>query len=166
MDNSGAYLILGASGGIGSAILTQATERHPEMRLIGTARSTKPGANGATLHSLDYLDPHSIAEFCRWCDDTLDRVAAIICATGFLSDDYTAPEKRLCDMRLQQLQTAYQINAAGPLTTLSRLDGLIQRSPALKILGGIGHFGFVFVGSLLMFIAVSSGFLFESKSPS
>ncbi|WP_415845420.1 SDR family NAD(P)-dependent oxidoreductase [Stutzerimonas zhaodongensis] len=111
-------LVIGASGGIGAALVEalRADTRCASVTALG--RSTEP--------PLDLTDPVSI-------EQTAAAVAGhgpfhlIINAAGVLHNDEFMPEKRLADISQAQLLATFQINTFGPALLLRHFSGLLDR---------------------------------------
>lgn len=105
-------LIIGASGGIGSALVTAHTARGDTV--TGLSRSVD-GLDlrdaGSVAHALDGLGP-------------FDRV---IVATGALEIDGAAPEKTIKGIASQAMLDQFAVNAVGPAMVLSHAHRLLPR---------------------------------------
>lgn len=111
-------LVIGASGGIGAA-LVECLRTDPRCgSVIELGRATEP--------PLDLADPVSI-----------ERAAAavagqgpyhlIINAAGLLHGAEFMPEKRLADLNQEQLLATFQTNTIGPALLLRHFSGLLDR---------------------------------------
>lgn len=111
-------LVLGASGGIGAALVDSLRSDPRCASVIKLSRSTQP--------ALDLADAESI-----------ERAAAglagqgpyhlIINAAGVLHDADFMPEKRLGDLSYDQLLRTFQVNTFGPALVLRHFSGLLDR---------------------------------------
>ena len=93
--------MIGATGGIGSALAALLEERGSPVLRLG--RGTTP--------RLDLLDEASIAACAAAAGDGLRLV---IDATGFLHDDRFAPEKSLRAIDPAAMAQSFAVNATGP----------------------------------------------------
>lgn len=135
MDNPRSAIIIGSSGGIGAALTQRLISKNPGLRLITSSReASQKHASRQERYALDYQKPESIAQFAETCDGSLEFVDLVIFASGALAFDAWHPEKKLGHVNNQQLLQTYQINAAGPLTLFARLEPLLKRSSAPKVL--------------------------------
>ena len=111
-------LVIGATGGIGAA-LVDALQSDPRCALvIGLSRSSVP--------------PLDLNE-----SDSIERAAAsvmaqgpfhlIINAAGVLHEADFMPEKRLPDVHHEQMLATFQINTFGPALILRHFSGLLDR---------------------------------------
>lgn len=111
-------LIIGSTGGIGSALL-DAVRRDPACAFAaGLSRSTSPALNLrdelSISSALKTLEPHAPFHL-------------IIIATGALTLNGIGPEKRLNDLTADQLMASLAINAIGPALILKHLTHLLPR---------------------------------------
>ncbi|MCW3796545.1 SDR family NAD(P)-dependent oxidoreductase [Sphingomonas sp. BN140010] len=98
-------IVIGASGGIGSALADLLSQRGPVVRLSRSAGD------------LDLLDESSIAAAAARLAGQAP-FARIIVATGLLHDDRQDPERSLRDLSAEHLQRSFAINAIGPVLCL------------------------------------------------
>jgi len=108
-------LVIGSSGGIGSAVaeLLEADERCSEV--IGLSRSTD---------GLDITDERSV-------QDTIGRLDGefhlIFCATGALTIDGTGPEKALKQLSPDAMMKQFALNALGPALVMKHVSARLPR---------------------------------------
>ena len=111
-------LVIGASGGIGAALVAALLEDPRCAQVVELGRATQP--------ALDLAEPASI-----------ERAAAalagqgafqlIVNAAGVLHDESFMPEKRLADLNPAQLLATFQVNTFGPALLLRYFCGLLDR---------------------------------------
>ncbi len=106
-------LIIGASGGIGSALATALENRGEVVRL---SRS----GNG-----LDLTDEASIERVLGAQEGTFDR---IVVATGALQIDGAEPEKTIRAIDPQAMAAQFALNAIGPALVLKHALPLVPRN--------------------------------------
>lgn len=110
-------LVIGASGGIGQA-LVQTLQSHPRCgEVIGMHRRTTP--------RLDFDDEASIAS----AADALrggGKFHLIINAAGVLHGDGVSPEKKLGDVSYAQLEATFRVNTFGPALVLRHFIPLLD----------------------------------------
>ena len=106
-------LILGASGGIGSA-LAQAYRAHGD-KVIGLSRS----ADG-----FDITDEQSVAQHLSDLDGPFD---VVFVATGALEIDGAAPEKTIKGITARAMLDQFALNAVGPALALSHATTLLPK---------------------------------------
>jgi len=120
---SAAHVIIGASGGIGSAIADARAARGE--RVIALARSFS-GAD-----AIDLEDEASIAAAAQRLQGE-GPIASVLVATGLLHDDRHGPEKSLRDLDPAWLQRNFAVNAIGPALVAKHLLPILpRRGPAL-----------------------------------
>jgi NAD(P)-dependent dehydrogenase (short-subunit alcohol dehydrogenase family) len=105
-------LVIGASGGIGAALLA-ALHATPHTEALALSRP-----------DFDLTDEASIAAAAARIGPPLHLV---IVATGRLHGDSTAPEKRLADLNAAQLAASFALNAIGPALLLKHFSRLLPR---------------------------------------
>ncbi|MEM6609759.1 MAG: SDR family NAD(P)-dependent oxidoreductase [Pseudomonadota bacterium] len=105
-------LIIGATGGIGSALSKALTARGVDV--TGVSRSD----------GLDLTDAASIERTLGSLDGPFDR---IVVATGILAPDGQAPEKTLSAIDAQTMAAVMAVNAIGPALVLSAISNLLPR---------------------------------------
>ena len=110
MENA---LVIGASGGIGSAICAALDSRG--VSVTGLSRSGD---------GLDITDETSVAEALNRFDTPFDL---IFVATGALEIDGHAPEKSLDALTARGLANQFALNAIGPALVLKHARRLIPR---------------------------------------
>jgi NAD(P)-dependent dehydrogenase (short-subunit alcohol dehydrogenase family) len=137
---SGAAVIIGASGAIGSALETALVEEAAHDRVWGFGRSRSGAAH------LDLLDETSIAAAAA-------QVAAgpaptlILIATGLLHEGEQMPERGFKDVNPGWMARSYAINAIGPALVMKHFLPLMPKTgtPVLAALsarvGSIGDNG-------------------------
>jgi len=106
-------LILGASGGIGSAIAAACEARGDEV--VRLSRS----ADG-----FDVTDEDSVAGHLGALKETFDL---IVVATGALEIDGAEPEKTIKGLRAKPMMDQFALNAVGPALALSHAPDLLPR---------------------------------------
>ena len=106
-------LVIGASGGIGRAVVTHLQERGEEV--VALSRRDD---------GLDLLDMATIDRALAKVDGECDRV---FIATGALMIDDIAPEKTLRALDPDVLQRHFAVNATGPIMVLQRVLHLLPR---------------------------------------
>lgn len=120
--------VIGASGGIGAAVLAALTERHGAGNCYALARCPAgvPDCGTRTL-TLDLRDERSIADAAQAiaADGPLDLVFV---ATGVLTlADGTGPEKGLRALEPAAMAEAYAVNAIGPALVAKHFTPLLGR---------------------------------------
>ncbi len=106
-------LIIGASGGIGSAIATSLHDRGADV--VGLSRRE---------HGLDITDETSVAGLLARQRGPFDLVCV---ASGALEIDGAAPEKSLRALDAAQMANQFAVNAIGPALVLKHSQRLMPR---------------------------------------
>jgi NAD(P)-dependent dehydrogenase (short-subunit alcohol dehydrogenase family) len=110
-------IVIGASGGIGSALADLLDER-------GFDEVVRVSRRGPV--KLDLQDETSIADAARDCANR-GTAEIIIDATGFLHDEGQRPEKSLRELDANKLARAFALNATGPALIMKHFLPLLPR---------------------------------------
>lgn len=112
-------VVIGSSGGIGSALLA-ALEADPRCgAVLGLHRASAP--------PLELTDESSIETAARHVADTLGTVELVLDATGVLTINGTPPEKTISGLDPDTMQRAFAVNATGPALLLKHFASLLPR---------------------------------------
>ena len=106
-------LVIGASGGIGSALVAELENR--DVRVTGLSRS----ADG-----LDVTDEASVEAHLGALDGEFDLVFV---ATGALELEGRGPEKSLKELTAQAMEAQFRVNCVGPSLVLKHSVRLLPR---------------------------------------
>ena len=130
-DDGNTALVIGASGGLGSAMLAQLREDAQFSQVLGLARSQSD--SGAPI--LDIADEQSMAESAAWLQKQCasQPLRLIVVATGFLHSEGAGPERSLAQLDAAYLRQVFAINAIGPALLLKHLAPLLPKSGEAKI---------------------------------
>ena len=109
-------LVVGASGALGRALVTQLQADPRCERVIGVSRQSQPG--------LDLLSEPSIAQ-CAQALATHSPFHLVLDATGALTVQGRGPEKRLDELDATHLLHALHLNAVGPSLVLKHFVPLL-----------------------------------------
>jgi NAD(P)-dependent dehydrogenase (short-subunit alcohol dehydrogenase family) len=126
-------LVIGASGGIGSAVVAELEKRG--LQVTGLSRSED---------GLDVTDEASVEKHLGGLEGPFDLV---FCATGALEIDGATPEKTIRDLDPKAMMDQFQLNAVGPALVLKHAIRLVPRreSAVMAVLsarvGSIGDNG-------------------------
>ena len=107
--------VIGASGGIGGAILDACKNRYGDANIQTLSRSAK---------TIDIVDEASVAAAARRAGHSLDLV---IVATGMLHGANIAPEKSLRDLDTARLEEVFRANAIGPALVMKHFLPLMRK---------------------------------------
>lgn len=111
-------LVLGASGGIGSAFLDAFEDDPTCAQATGLSRR----ADG-----FDVTDEASVADAAKRLDGEGMRFDVIVCATGALTIDGIGPEKSIRAIGADAMAAQFALNAIGPALVLKHFSGLLHR---------------------------------------
>ncbi len=115
----GVAIVVGASGGIGSALLARLTAQLRFGSVLGLGRTSSP--------RLDLTDEASIAAAARHVEALGAELRLVIDASGILRGDGLSPEKTWRDLDAAQLARAFAVNAIGPALLMKHFLPLLPR---------------------------------------
>ena len=115
----GLALVIGASGGIGAALLAQLQQDERFERVLGLSRRSQP--------ALDLLDEASIAQSAAHVAGLGLPLRLLIDATGLLHGQGLQPEKTWQQLDPVQMAQAFAINAIGPALLMKHFLPLLPR---------------------------------------
>lgn len=111
-------LVLGASGGIGSAFLSAFRDDPACARATGLSRRSD---------GFDVTDEASVSAAAERLHGEGAGFDVIICATGALTIDGVGPEKTIKAIRTDAMAAQFALNAIGPAMVLKHFAGLLHR---------------------------------------
>ena len=119
-------LILGASGGIGGALVKALCQRGDIESLIGTYLNSKPvfEHEKINLQALDISNEDAVIEFAQ----KIDSIDWVINAVGFLSDEKQQPEKTIATFNADKLARAINTNTLPTLLLAKALKPALKKS--------------------------------------
>jgi NAD(P)-dependent dehydrogenase (short-subunit alcohol dehydrogenase family) len=115
----GLAVVIGAGGGIGSALLRQIAEAPGSQVTLGLSRSSDP--------PIDLLDESSIAAAAQTLGRRGEPLRLLVIATGFLHDGRFSPERRLEELQRDHLMHAFAVNSIGPALVLRHFAPLLPK---------------------------------------
>ena len=134
----GACLVVGASRGIGLALVTALLAEPAVETVIATHRreSDRSGldelaerhGNRLLVRQLDITESDSVDQFARFMSTRKGGVDLAIHAAGILHEEGTRPEKSLAECRTDRLGRMFEVNSIGPLMTARTLLPLQPRN--------------------------------------
>ena len=126
-------VVVGASGGIGLALVNWCAQRWVNSKIWATYRSAPPAVNeGFSAISwlpLDLAQDESIAAFCAGLKSATPSIDLLLVCSGWLHDAEHMPEKSLSDLTSTVFTRAMRVNAAAPLLLVADLESLLVRPP-------------------------------------
>lgn len=133
----GSCLVVGASRGIGLALVEELLADALVKRVIATHRSTYPPVTLEELSArhpqrleliaLDVSNEFSLSEFERSLQQQSDGIDLAIHAAGILHEDEVQPEKSLEQCNPRSLMRLFEVNSIGPLMVARALLPLQSR---------------------------------------
>jgi len=115
----GTAVVIGATGGIGRALLTGIETSGHVGQAIGLSRQSQP--------AIDITDEKSIESAAHLIANMGPPLRLVIIATGMLHDATMKPERSLRDLSPEQLARAFAINTIGPALVLKHFTPLLAR---------------------------------------
>jgi NAD(P)-dependent dehydrogenase (short-subunit alcohol dehydrogenase family) len=112
-------VVIGASGGIGSAV---ASALESQRRCASVLRLARSGEQ-----RIDITDDASVAAARRLAHETLGEVDLVFLATGALEIQGRGPEKSLKEIDAEAMLRAFAVNAVGPALVLRHFAPLLPR---------------------------------------
>lgn len=116
---AGSALVLGATGGIGAALVAALEAEGRWRRVIGLSRRSDP--------PLDLTEEASLAAASAWLEGEAPDLALVVVATGFLHDARFQPEKAMRQLDPVHLAQAFAVNAIGPALAMKHLLPRLRR---------------------------------------
>lgn len=117
-------VVIGAGGGIGSALVDAIAGAGRHDRVIALSRNPAGGAANIETGMIDVADPASIAAAAQAIDGAIDL---LIVATGMLHDVGGGPERSLKALDPERLALSFAINTIGPALVLKHFVPLLAR---------------------------------------
>jgi NAD(P)-dependent dehydrogenase (short-subunit alcohol dehydrogenase family) len=115
-------LVIGSSGTIGSAFLNLLKADPRAGEVIGIHRHSSP--------AMDYADEASITNAAEALRSS-GPFHLIVNTIGVLHTEHWGPEKKLADLRYEQLEALLKINAFGPAMTIAKFTPLLDKECAI-----------------------------------
>lgn len=120
-------LLVGASGGIGHAILDRLVLDEDVAHIYATSRSPACSLDAkVTWLELDYWRPETVSAAVAALEQDEGPLDAFVCASGNLHGLTGQPEKAVAQLQLLGMESSYRVNAAGPLDLYARCAPLLK----------------------------------------
>lgn len=134
---SGIALVVGASGGIGRAVLDHYLSEPQFEQVIAVSRSQQPAelaCHGARLRWLvcDYTQA-SIDEVLCFAGDVHQQLSRVVICNGVLHNDTVEPEKSLLKLNATAMQEVLHTNVVVPSLWVAALSKVLRGSDACVI---------------------------------
>lgn len=123
----GSAVVIGASGGIGGALVDALKAQYGFKTIYAVSRNSPCPVPSVTSLAMDLTLPDTIAEAAR----TIalgGPVSLAIVATGLLQDELQSPEKTMRALDQDAMARAFAINAIGPALVAKHLLPLMARN--------------------------------------
>ena len=138
----GTAVVVGASGGIGAALVTALLADQALGRVFAISRSLNPGIDGRlTRLRADVTEEASLAQAAA---ELTGPVRLVIVATGTLHDGARQPEKTYRAIDATALLESYRVNAVGPALVAKHMLPLLdptRRSVFAALSARVGSIG-------------------------
>lgn len=125
MSPGAAALVIGASGGIGRALVDALSATGEFATVHAASRSGLDLAGSSRSHRADLTDERSLEALAQSLRDAPLRL--VIVASGLLHDDRVAPEKSMRALDGEALARVFAVNAIGPALAAKHLLPLMPR---------------------------------------
>lgn len=143
-----AALVLGASGGLAQAIISELMEDADIDTVIAVSRNPAPehfstGPVTPIWIETEYSEP-AMAAVVEQLQPFSGRITRVVICHGILHGDSLWPEKRLEDISAESLQTVFQANTVVPVLWLKLLHRLLkskQRCVVAALSARVGSIG-------------------------
>lgn len=119
-------LVIGGSGGIGSAMLQYLISHYPNVKIFATYRSTKPDKYRADVswHHLDVENEASIQQLAAH----FEQLDWIINCVGLLHSQVSKPEKNLSSLSPEFFVQSMSVNCLATLLIAKHFQKIIRKS--------------------------------------
>lgn len=130
-DLGNTALVIGASGGLGSAIFKLLQSAGDFSQVLGLSRSKLM----QDAPSLDITDEASVEAAAAWAATRCEKqpLRMLIVATGLLHEEGQGPERSLAQLDAAYLQRVLAVNAIGPALLLKHFSPLLPREGEVKL---------------------------------
>ena len=108
--------LIGSSGAIGNAILTQLSCMHPNASINAFTRNPPPHTSltNVTYNHVDYSDEKSLSKAAAICTQQKRKLDLVLLTTGTLHSEFGMPEKSLRDINAEQFSHVLYVNTIVP----------------------------------------------------
>ncbi|MEP1552786.1 MAG: SDR family NAD(P)-dependent oxidoreductase [Paraglaciecola sp.] len=131
-------LVIGASGGIGAALVNQLQHSNVYHQVHAVSRNlpSEPLTH-VCYHQVDSEDDHNIFELCQQLNSQGIQFTLVVCCIGALhgqiGEHLVKPEKRMEDLDSKSLDFYFSTNAITPAIWLKNVETLLKGKQAAKL---------------------------------
>lgn len=120
-------IVSGGSGAIGSALVNELAQRHPQACIHSLSRSfDAPVPEGVQAIEVDYLDEESLAAAAKQAAQH-GPADLVILAGGILHQEGVQPEKSLRELSAEKLMALFAANTVAPALAAKHFLPLLPR---------------------------------------
>ena len=123
-------VVIGAGGGLGAALVRQASQNGQVDGSSGAYRSVLP-LGRHTQPPLDYTDEASLAAAARWvaaqCAESGAELRLLVVGSGFLHGEPGQPERSWAHLDAAYLNHVFAINTIGPALVMKHFLPLLPK---------------------------------------
>lgn len=123
-------IIIGASGGLGSALCKRWQQDHKADHVIAISRHAIPDDEKSRESNTHFIQCNytesSIVDACEKIKILTDSISRVCICNGILHNEHVWPEKRIEDISLSALQEVFTINSIVPILWLTALVTLVK----------------------------------------
>ena len=152
MTDATAALVLGASGGLAQAIITELMSDPEIDSVVAVSSKSVPehlaGASNLLWIKTEYTEP-AMARVVEQLQPFSGRITRVVICHGLLHSDTVWPEKRLEDINADKLQAVFQANTVVPSLWLKLLYRVLkgkQRCVVATLSARVGSIGDNYLG--------------------
>jgi len=120
-------VVVGATGGLGSALLAELGRDSRYGLLFGLSRTPPSATAGRVVPGYVDLTDEASIEAAAVQARSLGTVRLVIVATGLLHDDAARPERQLEELRPEALMKLFAVNSIGPALVAKHFLPLLPR---------------------------------------
>ena len=138
-------VVIGAGGGLGAALVRQASQNGQVDGSSGAYRSVLP-LGRHTQPPLDYTDEASLAAAARWvaaqCAESGAELRLLVVGSGFLHGEPGQPERSWAHLDAAYLNHVFAINTIGPALVMKHFLPLLPKCGRVRgAASGHGRYG-------------------------
>lgn len=119
-------VVVGASGGIGRALVSALVESQAHLPIFALSRSESAFTQGVRTHPIDIGDEETVAAAAAKVGEA-GPVGMVIVATGILHQDGVSPEKTFRALDPAAMAAVFSVNTIGPALVAKHFVPLLAR---------------------------------------